>query len=232
MSCDQVFIYKNTSRETECLREEPMSNRGRARARSPEEQAKVRRRFVDCARAVFAKEGAHGLTMRRLAAEAGYSPGTIYLYFPGRSELLREVWKEDLVALRDTMTRAVEDAGRDPVERLRALLWAYARFWFEQPDHFKAMFLEVERQYVSERAAFAEDDSVQEVHRLLREETGKALAEGRLQGDDVNVVCQSLLAAVHGVVALHIGNAGFPWSPRDRMVDTVLSGMLRGLAPA
>lgn len=204
--------------------------RGRARARSPEDQEKVRRRFVECARKVFAEEGAHGLTMRRLAAEAGYSAGTIYLYFPSRRDLLREVWKEDMVALNERFTEAAREA--EPLGRLQALCRSWADFWFENPDHFKAMFLEVESQYVTERAAFAEDDSVQDLHRLFLRETTEAMKAGQLAENDAKVVCHSLLAAVHGVVALHIGNPGFPWADRTAMVDTVIGNMLYGLRHA
>ncbi|KJS36352.1 MAG: hypothetical protein VR70_14020 [Rhodospirillaceae bacterium BRH_c57] len=203
--------------------------RTRARARSAEEQDKVRRRFIDCARKVFAEAGAHGLTMRRLATEAGYSPGTIYLYFPSRRELLREVWKEDMVALTDRFSEAVSEGS--PLERVSALCHCWADFWFEQPDHFKAMFLEVERQYVSERAAFAEDESVQGLHSLFVTHTAAAVDAGQLVPIDPVVLTHSLLAAIHGVVTLHIGNAGFAWSDRKVMVDTVVGAMLRGLAP-
>lgn len=205
--------------------------RSRTRARSPEEQGKVRERFVDCARAVFAREGAHGLTMRRLAAEAGYSAGTIYLYFPSRKDLLREVWKADIQALRADLVR--RGAGRQGFDRLDALLRGYANFWFARPDHFKAMFLEVERQYVNERAAFAEDESVQAVHAFVLDETIAALREaGQESGSDdvrIRVICHSLIASVHGVVALHLANPGFPWSDRGAMVDTVVATLLAGL---
>lgn len=204
--------------------------RTRVRARSPEEQEKVRRRFIDCARKVFSETGAHGLTMRRLATEAGYSPGTIYLYFPSRRDLLREVWKEDFVALRDRFAAAAA-AGDGPVDRVRALCRAWAEFWFEQPDHFKAMFLEVERQYVTERAAFAEDESVRDLHQLFVTHTSAAVEAGELVQTDPVLLTHSLLAAIHGVVALHIGSSGFPWSERAAMVDTVVTAMLRGLAP-
>lgn len=203
--------------------------RGRSRARTPEEQDRVRERFIECARSVFSKDGASGLTMRRLAAEAGYSPGTIYLYFPSRQDLLREVWKEDITALFRTLSEAVDAAGADPVQRLRALFRAYADFWFARPDHFKAMFLEVDRQYVRERAAFAEDPSVQEIQKFLLAEIERAMTAGAIRDNDVAVAAHSILAAVHGVVSLHISNPGFPWADRWQMVGFVLENLLNAL---
>lgn len=201
--------------------------RSRIRARSAEEQEQVRRRFVDCARRVFAEAGAHGLTMRRLAAEAGYSPGTIYLYFPSRQDLLREVWKEDTVALQDRFRQVL--AQGTPIEQVEGLCRCWAAFWFEQPDHFKVMFLEVDRQYVTERAAFAADESVTGLHALFVSTVEAAMQAGELPPGDAPLLTHSLLAAVHGVVALHIANPGFAWCDRQKMIDTVLDSMLHGL---
>lgn len=204
-------------------------NRRRTRARSTEDQQMVRERFVTCAREVFAREGAAGLTMRRLASEAGYSPGTIYLYFSNRTELLREVWKEDVLALTDSLRQA---AAFKPPGRggLRAMLEAYATFWFTQPDHFRAMFLENDRQYVTDRAAFAQDESVQDVNHLLQEAAAKAMSVGEIRMGDVPTTAHALLAAAHGVVALHIGSPGFPWADRDAMLSLVLEALLAGLS--
>ena len=200
--------------------------RSRSRARSPEDQEKVRARFLECARKVFAEDGAHGLTMRRLATEAGYSPGTIYLYFPSRHDLLQEVWKEDMVALKERML-AFAAPCTTPAQRIRAMLLGYADFWFAKPDHFKAMFLEVERQYVTERAAFAKGEVVQDVHETMLAEVRAAQEAGELPPEKpVPLLCHSILAAVHGVVCFHIANPGFPWYERSAMLDTVLSALL------
>lgn len=203
--------------------------RRRNRARSPEDQQQVRERFIACARDVFAREGAAGLTMRRLASEAGYSPGTIYLYFPSRSDLLREVWKEDILSLTDTLQQAA--ASKPPGRgNLRALLEAYTAFWFAKPDHFKVMFLEVDRQYVSERAAFAEDESVQAINQVLLDAVSRAMSVGEIRTGNPSIAAHGLLASVHGVVSLHIGNPGFPWADRDAMVSFVLEAVLAGLS--
>jgi AcrR family transcriptional regulator len=202
--------------------------RGRARARSPEDQERVRKKFVDCARSVFTSVGAHGLTMRRLAAEAGYSAGTIYLYFPSRHDLLRELWKEDMEGLLCYLNAAVAEVS-DPCKRLRLVLEGYAAFWMERPDHFRGMFLENDRDYLDERAAFVNDDSVVGIHTYLLKVTSEALAERGRSGADVQLLTHSLLASVHGVIALHIGTTAFPWSPATDMVAVVLDGVLGGL---
>lgn len=52
--------------------------------------------IVDAARRVLAAKGAEGLTMRAVAAEAGYAPGAVYFYFRGKAELLADIHVQDL----------------------------------------------------------------------------------------------------------------------------------------
>lgn len=201
-------------------------SRGRARARSPEDQELVRKKFLESARKVFSTTGAHGLTMRRLAAEAGYSPGTIYLYFPSRRDLLREIWKEDLVGLLDELRLQTQGHVDQPQTALRTILMTYALFWLERPDHFRGMFMENDREYLDERASFIDDESVKQLHGFLLSATAAMLGNNASPAETVKLITHSLLAAVHGVVALHIGAGAFPWAPAKEMLLVVLDGVL------
>ncbi|WP_019643985.1 TetR/AcrR family transcriptional regulator [Novispirillum itersonii] len=201
---------------------------GRRRARTPQEQERVRRQFLDCARRVHARDGVAGLTMRRLAAEAGYSPGTLYLYFSGRQDLLRELWSEDLSALLETMRTAVSAVGEAPASRLTALFSAYADFWWQRPDPFRAMFLEADHQFVQEREAFAADPVVQRVNVFILDQVRLAVPAGT-GPQDLDVIAHGMLAAVHGVISLHIGNSGFPWADRAQMTGFVLKALTGAL---
>lgn len=58
-----------------------------------------RKAILDAARRVLAAHGADGLTIRAVAAEAGYAPGAVYSYFRSRAELLAELHVQDLAAL-------------------------------------------------------------------------------------------------------------------------------------
>lgn len=211
----------------------------RARARTAQEQELVRRQFLECARRVHARDGASGLTMRRLAAEAGYSPGAIYLYFPSRQELLRELWAEDLQGLLAAMQAAMEAPGvrgQAPGARLMALFQAYAAFWWQRQDPFRALFLEADHQFVQDRVAFAADPVVIQVNTFITGQVRAVMAEATGQADadvpeeQVNVTAHGLLAAVNGVISLHIGNGGFPWADRGAMIDYVLTALTAGLS--
>jgi TetR/AcrR family transcriptional regulator, repressor for uid operon len=57
----------------------------------PEYKAQARQRITHAARAVFARRGFRAATMDDIAREVGVSKGALYLYFPTKIHLLREI---------------------------------------------------------------------------------------------------------------------------------------------
>jgi AcrR family transcriptional regulator len=70
-----------TSRRTERKHRQRAANRGA---------------IVDAARRVATREGAGDLSLRAVAAEAGYAPASVYEYFRNRAELVLALAGEDL----------------------------------------------------------------------------------------------------------------------------------------
>jgi AcrR family transcriptional regulator len=58
-----------------------------------------RKAILRAARAVFAREGIGGLTIRAVAAEAGYAAGAVYSYFASKDEIAAQLIAEDLASL-------------------------------------------------------------------------------------------------------------------------------------
>jgi AcrR family transcriptional regulator len=67
--------------------------------------AATRAAILGAARRVAARDGARDLSLRSVAAEAGYAPAALYGYFAGKDELLLALAADDLSAL----TRAMRD---------------------------------------------------------------------------------------------------------------------------
>jgi AcrR family transcriptional regulator len=81
---------------------------------------------VDAAERLIALKGTEGMTVRQIAAEIGYSPGTLYNLFKNLDELLLHVAGRTL----EKMLLEVESApvSNDAAEDLRALATFYFRF--------------------------------------------------------------------------------------------------------
>jgi len=92
-------------------------NASTAPARGP---AATRRRLVDAAIELFAHEGLHGATSARIARAAGVATGTFYLHFRDKQDLFTAIVQGALAELRERLRRAIEGAGPDPRDQVRA----------------------------------------------------------------------------------------------------------------
>jgi len=104
----------------------------RWRRRPTERPAEILAAALD----VFAERGLAGARVEDIAARAGVSKGTVYLYFPGKEELFR-------ATIRDRVARTLEGlasatpAGA-PTERLRGFVRAY---WAHlRRPHFASLY--------------------------------------------------------------------------------------------
>src|SRR6478752_7037767 len=70
-------------------------------------KAMSRLAILDAARRVAARDGARDLSLRAVAAEAGFAPAALYGYFRNKDELLLALAADDLTAL----ARAMRGAG-------------------------------------------------------------------------------------------------------------------------
>lgn len=83
--------------------------------------------ILNAAVQVLMKEGAARFTTARVAERAGVSVGSLYQYFPNKAAILfrlqSDEWRETSGLLRGIL----EDRQRTPLERLRALVFAFIR---------------------------------------------------------------------------------------------------------
>jgi len=84
------------------------ANRAERRARA---HAATRTAILEAARRVAAREGARDLSLRGVAAEAGYAPAALYGYFANKDELLLALAAEDLAHLSRAMRETPPKEG-------------------------------------------------------------------------------------------------------------------------
>jgi AcrR family transcriptional regulator len=82
---------------------DPIRSERRAR-----ERGATRASILQAARRVAAREGARNLSLRSVAAEAGYAPAALYGYFTGKDDLLLALAAEDLASISRAMREAVK----------------------------------------------------------------------------------------------------------------------------
>lgn len=88
------------------------------------------RRLLIAAVHTFAERGYHATTTRDIASRAGMSPAAVYIHYPAKEELLFQISKLGHQLSFDVMDTAAAST-EDPVERLQAVVRAFARWHAE-----------------------------------------------------------------------------------------------------
>ena len=195
----------------------PVANAAARRERQREE---LRGAILDAARELFVTEGVDTVSMRRLARSVGYSPGTIYLHFTSKEELLRCLVEEAF----DTLLGELEASrAATPLETLKAGLRAYVAFGLDHPNHYHFAF-------VLRAPAGPGAYQPHAAFEYLRRCVADCIRTGAIRRTDEETAAQLLWAAVHGLTSLLIARPAFPWVERSRLAGELVDATLRGLA--
>ena len=194
--------------------------------RRAREKEQLRRQILSAARELFVNEGYENVSMRKIADKIEYSPTTIYLYFKDKADLLDSVCKETLLNLLNTLELLKRDKS-DPVEVLRKSGKAYVEFGLKYPQDYKLTF--VVRPQFQKGLGLQEGSVGERVFDYLRAMVSECIRQERFRQVDVEITGQALWSAVHGVTLLLIDFPDFPWTDKDKLIDTVIQTMIEGL---
>jgi AcrR family transcriptional regulator len=87
--------------------------------------------IIEASIATMAQHGYHGTSVRDIALRAGLSPAALYHHFPSKQAVLAVIMERGIEALLARSREAVEQAGEDPAEQLRALVAVQILFHLE-----------------------------------------------------------------------------------------------------
>jgi AcrR family transcriptional regulator len=170
--------------------------------RLPEERPK---QILNAALAVF---GEHGLAASRLddiAKRAGLSKGTIYLYFPNKEELFREMVRHTVISQLEKGERQVEDSNASATETLVAFMRDY--WGFIRSDQFAPLFrlIHAEIHNFPDLARFYAEEVVSRGHRLVAGIIARGIETGEFREVDPSVAARMLTApfVMHGLWCTH-----------------------------
>jgi len=169
-------------------------------------------RVISAARALVRRRGYAGVSLRQIAAAAGYSPAGLYAHFPGREGILQglaDVVRSELSARLEAAAAAEADPGAQLVE----IGVAYIAFAQEHPAEFEVLF----RLTRSRKRSFTDPraSSMDLLRRIARQVAPAATA------DEIDVACLGMWAAAHGLATLrmvHLAEVTFDWDAWSRRI--------------
>lgn len=185
--------------------------------RAPEERPA---QILTAALEVFGDVGLTRARLEDIAHRAGVSKGTIYVYFPDKEALFREVVRSTVVQVIERAEQA--PAVGTPTEQLSLFM---ERYWaFLRTPTFGAIYRMViaELRHFPELAAFYSREVIARGMRLVTEIIRRGIARGEFATVDPEVAARTL-AAVFVTHAVWCANrACFP-QLGDRSDDQVLA---------
>ena len=99
---------------------------------------------------ILAREGVGGLSLRKVAQQAGVSHAAPYAHFVDKQALIAAISTDGFYRLYERLSEVAGKYSSQPREQFIETAWAYLQFAQTYPDRFKLMFsgiLEKEKDY-------------------------------------------------------------------------------------
>ncbi len=146
----------------------------------------VRHAVLDTTAALVERHGLLSVTMSRIAEETGIGRATLYKYFPDVEAILL-AWHERQISAHLERLVQVRDRAGSPVERLKAVLQAYALMCHESRGHHDSELAAL--MHRDERVVQAEQRLRLMVRDLIREAVRTGDVRDDVEPDELASFC-------------------------------------------
>jgi AcrR family transcriptional regulator len=189
--------------------------------------------ILEAALEEFTRHGYAGTRLDDVAARAGVTKGTIYVYFPGKEQLFHAVVRKFQCPFIEDVNQFIDISKKSAVEFLRSFLrFVYQKMQTDREGRevFRLMIAEAER--FPELAENYHSEVIAPVTEMLREALKLAVERGEIRRSAALEFPEIVVAPV---ALMHLWILVF--SNRkpvdtDRYIEAHLDLMLHGLVPA
>jgi AcrR family transcriptional regulator len=196
-----------------------------SKQRRAREKEGLREEILDAARTLFVKEGYESVSIRKIAGKVEYAPGTIYLYFRDKAEILDRICEETFAKLLRKMG-AIEHDTAAPLDKLRRGLRTYIQFGLENPNHYIVTFIQAKVHSGSKPVL---ETTGIKAFACLRQGVQECVDAGELVSSDADELAQALWAGIHGLTSVLITCTGFPFVEQNRLIDRMVQTLVEGV---
>ena len=173
--------------------------------------------LLDAALDLFVEKGFAATRSEEVAARAGVSKGTLFLYFPSKEELFKAVVRENMVR---HQTEGAEEIARfeGPTAQLLDLLmleW-WRRYGATKASGISKLVMS-EASNFPDLARFFQDEVVTPGHAMVRSVLQRGIARGEFRPVDMDMTVQSVLAPLLYLVTWKHSMA--PCCPPGQAID-------------
>ena len=167
-------------------------------------------------------------TVDSIAERAGIAKGTVYLYFPSKSDLFLALLRRGVLELHENVRREME-AAPDARGKLRAFLRARLSYCTRNRDFFRIYYTEfvpLRTRKTREKPEF--QDLYDQQAELLENVLRRGMRDGELREVDAEKAAKLIYEMIRAAVAQHI--LEWPDEAVDETTERTLDLVLRGIA--
>lgn len=199
------------------------------RRRNPRGQGQVLRvQLIEAATRLLAELGSvESLTLRAVARQVGVTPPSIYSHFVDLDDLVAHVMVEQYEALIGYTERALTPLS-DPLSRVVARAWVYARWAVANPGHYRVLFSVRVSDPDTHSPPAGRIEGIQLLDGLIsdvhdtQEPASRAPSAAPL-GERDRLRGLLLWAGLHGVISLHIDRPDVGWPDLNHLLTNLLA---------
>jgi AcrR family transcriptional regulator len=167
--------------------------------RKEREKEEMKVKILEAAKKLFLGKGFEKTSIRNIADAIEYSPGTIYLYFKDKNELLFNLHVEAFNGLTKELSNISPELS--PIDALAMMGEQYIKFAFENPELYELMFVMEAPMESLECKEEVWDDGMKAFD-LLRFLVDRCQKDGYLSTYEVDDASLMIWSFVHGLVTL------------------------------
>lgn len=186
---------------------------------SDSKKLRMRREIADVAKRLFKEEGYGKISVRRIAAEIGCSPMTLYKYYDAKVDILRTLWADVFNDLFDTL----EAVPRTSKSQLQDLGNAYVRYWLDHTEYYRLVFI-ADGVTQSDVSAFIDSPELIQRFNIFELALSSCCSED-LELDVMKVKLDAFICFLNGIAHNLITISGYQWSNPDKMVAMAVSAV-------
>ncbi len=182
--------------------------------------------ILDAAVRVFSARGYEGATIRRIARRAGLAEGTVYLYFPGKRELLVAAWEH--LAVSSLLPLVDADKGGDDEGFFTTIMANRLDLLRRHPEFFRLMMQQGDVDPMLRRAL---QKRIQTIKALLLGHIRRRIAEGAFRRVPLPIITRVFAGGIIGTALLEAQDPEsiFDKYPLDRIARELARIFLYGL---
>jgi AcrR family transcriptional regulator len=167
--------------------------------RKEREKEAMRDTILEAAKKLFLDKGFEKTSIRNIADEIEYSPGTIYLYFRDKNELLLHLHYQAFNVMVSEFLAAPPQ--EDPMDQLIQMGHQYIKFALENPEMYNLMFVMDAPMEALECNNEIWNDGM-EAFGMLQNLVGVCINAGYFKGHNVDDLSLGIWSFMHGLVIL------------------------------